>query len=219
MIALRKNPQRKLTAKHQRQFAEAMLPIITRVARQAFCQLDPEAKEEAVAEVVAAAFVMYASLVRTGRESRAFPSALATYGVRRVRIGRPATRPQNILDISGRLCHFRKGVQVERLDRYHRDEGWKEALIQDKHAGPAEIAAARIDIGEWFGTLSSRDQQIASQLALGCRTGEVAKQFGLSPGRISQKRTAYRESWRTFQGEGDDDGKNAGPKPSVRAAA
>ena len=52
------SPVPRLTPAHQEQFV-AMLPTITCVARQAFSQLDPEAREEATAEVVAAAFVMY----------------------------------------------------------------------------------------------------------------------------------------------------------------
>ncbi len=219
MIAIPRKPKHRLNAKHRRDFAERMLPIIVRVARQAFSDLDAEAKEEAVAEVVAAAFIMFVGLVRDGRESLAYATVLAAYGVRRVRIGRSAATPQNVQDVSSKFCQLRKGVKVERLDRYHRQEGWKEVLVEDKHAGPAETAAARIDVGEWFNTLPNRDQQIAGELALGSRTGEVAKQFGISPGRVSQKRTAYRESWRAFQGERDGDGQHARPGQSVREAA
>ena len=40
--------KQKLTPKHQEQFV-AMLPTITRIARQAFSDLDLEGKEEAIA--------------------------------------------------------------------------------------------------------------------------------------------------------------------------
>ncbi len=205
MIAIPQKPKHKLTAKHQQDFAERMLPAIVRVARQAFSDRDPEAKEEAVAEVVAAAFIMFVALVRDGRESLAYATVLGTYGVRRVRIGRPAATPQNVRDVSSIFCQIRKGIKVERLDGYDTATGeWQEILVEDRHAGPADIAAARIDIGDWFRALSSRDQQIAGRLALGCRTGEVAQQFGLSAGRISQKRSEYCESWGAFQGDGQD---------------
>jgi hypothetical protein len=89
MIAIpKKKRKRKVTAKHQELFATTMLPTIIRIARQNFSHLDPEAKEEATAEVVAAAFIMFVGLVRDGRASLAFPSVLGMYGVRRVRIGR-----------------------------------------------------------------------------------------------------------------------------------
>lgn len=133
MIAIPKKPNRKLTARHQRRFAETMLPVITRVPRQAFCDLDAEPNEEAVAKVVAAAYTMFVGLVRDGRASLAYPTVLAAYGVRRVRIGRAAAAPQNTRDISSKFCQLRKGIQVERLDRYDRiDEEWQQALAEDR---------------------------------------------------------------------------------------
>ena len=84
----------KLTVEHQEQFV-AMLPTITRVARQAFAGRDPEAKEEAVAEATAAAFIMFVRLVEQGREALAYPSVLGMFGVRRVRIGGQDDRLQD----------------------------------------------------------------------------------------------------------------------------
>ena len=118
MISIPKQAKQKVTAKHQRHFAKTILPTVTRVARQAFSQLDPEAKDEATAEVVAAVFTMYVALVRDGRESLAYPSVLAQYGVRRVRVGRKSATPMNCKDISSAYCQLRKSVTVERLDRF-----------------------------------------------------------------------------------------------------
>ena len=193
--------KQKLTAEHQQQFL-TMLPTITRIARQAFSDRDREAKEEATAEVVAAAFVMFVGLVERGKESLAYPSVLGMYGVRRVRIGRMAATPQNVRDVSSTFCQLAKGIKVERLDRFDRDDGaWHEVLVEDHHAGPAATAAARIDVGTWFDHMTSRDREIADALAIGNTTGDVAKQFGVSAGRISQKRQEYSRSWRAFQGE------------------
>jgi hypothetical protein len=74
-------------------------------------------------------------------------------------------------------------------------------LVESKAAGPAETAAAKIDIGDWFSRMTSRDQEIANFLAVGNTTGETARQFEVSPGRISQKRREYQRDWREFQGE------------------
>ena len=104
MIAIPKKSQAKFTREHQQQFVTTMLPTVTRVARQAFSDLDPDAREEAVAEVVAATFIMFVGLVRDGRESLAYPSVLATYGVRRVRTGRQAATPRNVRDVSSLHC-------------------------------------------------------------------------------------------------------------------
>ena len=62
-------------------------------------------------------------------------------------------------------------------------------LVEDRKAGPAETAAARMDLAAWFGTLTKRNRKIAKALALGEPTAAAAKKFGISPGRISQLRT------------------------------
>jgi hypothetical protein len=202
MIAIPKKRKRKFTAKHQELFATAMLPTITRIAHQNFSQLDPEAKEEATAEVVAAAFIMFVGLVRDGRESLAFPSVLAMYGVRRVRTGRQAATPRNVRDVSSLSCQLQKGINIERLDRFDRDEcTWQEVLVEDKNAGPADIAASRIDVGDWFRSLSERDRRIAKMLATGETTSHAARTFRISPSRISKLRRKLMASWLRFIGD------------------
>jgi hypothetical protein len=74
-------------------------------------------------------------------------------------------------------------------------------LPENKIVGPAETAAARIDITDWFNSLSTHDRELAKALSLGSSTKEVAKQFQVSSPRISQKRRELFESWQAFQGE------------------
>ena len=179
-----------------------MLPSITRIARQRFDNLDAEAREEAVAEVVAVAFVLYAALVREGREAAAFPTVLAMYGVRRVRSGRRAAASQNVRDVSSAACQITKGVTVERFDQYDSSEGqWVEMLIEDKTAGPAEIAASRVDMRDWMDTLPNRDRRIAETLSIGETTGNAARKFQVSASRISQLRRELKDSWERFVDE------------------
>jgi hypothetical protein len=93
-------------------------------------------------------------------------------------------------------------VAVEHLDWFDRQAGeWKEALVEDKHAGPADTAAARIDVAAWLRSLGRTKRRIAKLLARGEGTGAVAKKFGLSPGRVSQLRAGLQVSWGEFQGE------------------
>ena len=68
-------------------------------------------------------------------------------------------------------------------------------------AGPAETAAARIDIAAWFASLPRRNRAVASALASGDGTGDVAAANGLSESRVSQLRNELRISWLVFQGE------------------
>ena len=108
----------------------------------------------------------------------------------------------NINDVGSRSCQQRHMIKLERLGRRRRDaEGWREIVVEDKTAGPAEIAATRIDFDEWLGRLSTRKREIAETLALGETTGKTARRFAMSPGRVSQLRRELMDSWQTFVGE------------------
>jgi hypothetical protein len=80
---------------------------------------------------------------------------------------------------------------------------WQEILVEDRQAGPAEIAASRIDVGAWLASLPERTRRVAEHLARGETTTAVARAFDLTPGRISQLRAALRQSWNLFQGTPD----------------
>jgi len=179
-----------------------MLPAVRRQASMAFRGLPAETREDLIAEVVAQVLVAVKRLHDQGRLSVASPSSLAAYAIRRVKVGRKVGTRMNIKDVSSEHCQLAKRVRLDRLDRFDRDTGeWREVLVEDRHAGPAETAAARIDVRDWFQRMSPRDRRIAGALASGGCTGEVARKFHLSAGRISQKRREFLESWREFQGE------------------
>jgi hypothetical protein len=203
MIAIpKKKRRRKVTAKHQELFVTTMLPTIIRIARQNFAHLDPEAKEEATAEVVAAAFIMFVGLVRDGRASLAFPSVLGMYGVKRVRIGRQAATPMNVRDVSSVYCQLKKNIRLERLDTYDCEtQSGQEIVVEAKHATPADSARVRIDFADWLKTRSRRTRRIAEVLSTGETTSNVAKRFHLSAARISQLRRQLYEAWLQFTGE------------------
>lgn len=179
-----------------------MLPSIRQQARFAFRGRHPNEKAELVQEVVAAAYVMFANLVREGREHLAFPTPLAQYALRQVRSGRKVGITLNVNDVTSEHAQRKRGFRLESLNQIDMEEGqWLEALVEDKKAGPADTAAARIDVTDWYRSLPIRDRKIAKVLATGDTTGAVAKKFGISVGRVSQLRRKLEESWREFQGE------------------
>jgi hypothetical protein len=181
---------------------EAMLPQIRAQARYAFRHMRSEAREEAIAGVVCAACVAYARLVTQGRGHVACPSALTRYAIRQYRDGRRTGCQLNVKDVSSEHCQLKKHLTLRRLDRWDRMTGqWEEVLLEDRHAGPAATAAARIDVQAWLEMLRPRDRRMAEALALGARTREVARRFHLSEGRVSQKRSELRRHWLQFQGE------------------
>jgi hypothetical protein len=81
------------------------------------------------------------------------------------------------------------------------DDPWQEMLVEDRRSRPADVAALRIDFGDWLRGLSRRVRKIAGLLASGETTGGVARLVGLTCGRISQLRRELERSWRVFQGE------------------
>ena len=181
----------------------AMLPAIVTHARVAFRRLDPDAKAEAVQEVVANAFVAFARLVQLGKIDIAYATPLARYAVAQVNDGRKVGNHLNINEVLSSYAQKRRGITVERLDHFDEEENaWREAVVQDTRSAPVpEIVAFRCDFADWLHRLPRRNRRIAQFLAVGNRTGEAARKFGLCEGRISQLRKELSQSWRDFVGE------------------
>jgi hypothetical protein len=183
----------------------SMLPRIRDHAAVAFRHLRPEARAEAVQEVVCNALKAFVRLVELKKTGIAYPTVLARYGVAQVRDGRKVGSSLNIRDVSSEYAQRQKGFSVERLDQYDRnEEAWMEVFIEDKHSGPAVVATTKIDFTEWLKSLPSRVRRIAKLLATGEKTSIVAEKFSLSPGRISQLRKELAQAWKKFQGEEPD---------------
>lgn len=180
----------------------AMLPTIRRHARVCFRHRDPEAREELVQEVVANALNAYVRLVELGKAGIAYPYPLARYGVAQVRDNRRVGCRLNIRDVMSPYCQFNKNVTVERLDKYDAlEEQWLEIVVEDRHAGPADIARVRLDFAAFLRSLPTRLRRIAKFLSRGETTTAAAEKFGVSAGRISQLRKELRLAWQRFVGD------------------
>lgn len=196
MIAFAK-PAVSSTSSHDK-FLE-LLPQIERQARRAFRDHQPAEREELVQEVIADAYVAFARLVELGKTDLAYATPLAMYAVRHIRSGRRVGSSVNKRDV---LSPANRRVTVESLERFdHGDDRWQEVLVEDKHVGPAETAAARLDFAKWLRKLPTAKRRVARVLAGGETTQGTAKQFGLSNGRVSQLRRELQASWRELQGE------------------
>src|SRR5262249_20370815 len=152
--------------------------------------LPQTSKDEAVCEGVAHCVCAYARLAERGRAHRATPSTLVFYAARRVRCGRPAAGHMCSTDPLNRYAQLRNGIRVEqgRSD-------WIEMLAEDKRASVPDQVAAKLDVGAWFASLPARMKQVATDLAIGCSTSELAEKYRLSAGRISQIRRSLEKSW------------------------
>lgn len=179
-----------------------MLPAIVTHAKISFRHLRPEARAEAIQEAVCNACVAVARLAQLDKLDLAYPTPLARYAVAQVRDGRKVGGKLNCRDVLSPYCQRLKHIAVERLDRYDEEEGqWREVVVEDHHAGPAETAAARIDLEDWFDSLPRHKRRVAQTLATGETTKRTARRFRVSAGRISQLRREFMDSWAEFQGE------------------
>ncbi len=208
----RPKPQCKTPARHAKFLA--MLPAIRRSAQVAFRKLPPELRHDLIEEVVANSYVAYARLVERGHADRALPSPLARFAITQIRVGRRVGSRLRIGDAMSNYAQFRKQFTVERLDHFSDEDGcWKEVVVEDGRATPANVAACRIDFAEWLRRLTARLRRIALALAAGETTSAAARMFGVSPARISQIRELLRKSWEAFQG-----GPEIGAQPQPVAA-
>ena len=114
------------------------------------------------------------------------------------RMGRRVGSKSSVIDLTSPFGRSSRGIHVERLDE---QGSLRAALVEDRRAGPADIAAARIDVAAWFCAMPDGHRRIAQALAIGETTSEVARQFGLSSARVSQIRGLLKASWEAFQGE------------------
>jgi hypothetical protein len=121
MIApIKKAPRKKRVPAWHPEFL-ALLPKIRTYAQSAFRGWRREAREDAVAEVVAYALVAFHRLMERGKGDLAYATPLAMYGVRQFKAGRKVGNHLNVNDIMSRHAQRVKKIHVERLDRFDTD--------------------------------------------------------------------------------------------------
>lgn len=136
--------------------------------------------------------------------------------VRAVSAGRRVTGMLKTKDVMSPRCQRMRGFKVESLPmspRTSHEELFGSALgqrehdafeerLQDNRMTPVpDQAAFRIDFPRWMRTWSERDRRIIEDMAQDHCTFDLAKKYGCSPGRISQKREQYKSDWDRFCGE------------------
>jgi hypothetical protein len=193
--------RRKPAADWQQPFLE-MLPAIENYAKRAFRGLDPEARQDAVQEAIANAAVAFARLAELDKVDLAYPQVLARFAVAQFFDGRRVGNRLKISEVLSSYAQRKKGFRVRSLDRFDREsDEWLEAVVEDIHTPVPEQVAFRIDFPAWLKTQTKRNRRIAEALALGRTTGEVARRFKVSEGRVSQLRREFCHSWQEFHGE------------------
>jgi hypothetical protein len=179
----------------------AILPQIREHLRFAFRRMPASERAEAMAEAVANVAINYARLHEQGKLDVAFPTTLADYAIRQYFAGRRVGSRLNANDISSPYAQRQRGFQVKSLDQRRPDGEWKEIVVEDRRCTPAEVAASRIDLDNWFGQLPRLKRGIAETLATGETGAETASMFGVTPGRVSQVRRELEIDWAVYHGE------------------
>ena len=195
------NAAARMTPRWHQEFLEHLLPRVLTHARYRFRDLPAVEQEEAVAETTATALVFFVRLVAQGRNPVTFAVRIARIAVLRVKSGRLVGSCERSRDPLSRLARQRRGFEVASLNHRRDQDGsdWQDILTESRKVTPADTAASRIDMRSWLDRMTSRHRQIAESLAAGDRTEEVAQKFRLSPGRISQLRREFENSWNEFQ--------------------
>jgi hypothetical protein len=73
-----------------------------------------------------------------------------------------------------------------------------EALADDGRTSIPDLVSLRIDYPAWRAGFRPRTRAVLDELAVGGRTGEVARRFGISMGRASQMRRVFAVKWKQF---------------------
>jgi len=176
----------------------------------------PHKKADRVAETVALAWKWFIRLAEQGKEVNQFIVTFCRLVVRAVKSGRKITGMHKSKDALNELAQQRFGFKVERLpastscphesrygdvDGQEKHDAYEERLKEDGRTPVPDQAAFRADFPDWRSTRTERDRRLMDLLMLGERTQEVARQFGLTAGRVSQKRLEFFQDWRRFIGD------------------
>jgi hypothetical protein len=178
-----------------------MLPRIERHARIALRGLSGEAKDDAVCEVVANCLCSYRRLHERNQLQRAFATTLARFAVAHVYRGRHVGTSSCAHDVYSTPARQRFRLELPSHGAENDRSEWLECLADNRRTPVPEQAHFRIEFPRWLRRQTKRNQQIARRLLLGYSTEDVALQFRLSPGRVSQLRREFYESWSEFTGD------------------
>lgn len=97
-----------------------------------------------------------------------------------------------------------RSITTRKIDRRCQRPDFRQVQIKlkdliDPGAPPSEAVPGWLDYQDWLSRHDARRRGIAEALAMGSTTSEVADQYGVSEGRISQMRRGYMQDWQQFQ--------------------
>jgi hypothetical protein len=151
-----------------------------------------------------------------------------------VKSGRRLTGQLKPHDVLSERAQRQHGFRVESLpislrhcfeDLYSAVRGQQrinsfEERLRDNSITPVpDQAQFRLDFPAWRRRHSHRDRRIIDDMAMDESTKQLARKYGLSQGRISQMRGAFRKDWHDFVADHNlVPAANRGPRDQRRCA-
>jgi hypothetical protein len=173
----------------------------------------PQSKEDAIQEMRSLAWKWLLRLTRKGKDVNDFPVTFVHLLARAVASGRRLGGMPKAKDVLNPATQKRHGFRVESLDSSTRSslerlyaaphgqelqDAFEERLCDNTRTEVPEQVGFRIDFPAWVTSRAERDRRIVGDLMAGERTLDVARKYGLSPGRVSQLRSEFHEDWLRF---------------------
>jgi hypothetical protein len=193
-----------------------LLPKIQEHARIYFRHvLCADQKADKIAETVALAWKWLVRLHERRKDVSRFPMVFVFLVAKAVSCGRRATGVDSARDVLSPLAQRRHVFNVESLSRSQdtqsarlagvdggiRFDGLEERLHGNTRTTVVDQVVFRIDFRAWLATLTARERKIIRVMMLNERTRDLARTFGVSPGRISQIRHDFKKGWRSYCGD------------------
>jgi hypothetical protein len=197
----------------------SLLPRIQTHAQITFRAINcPDQKADKICETIALAWRWFRRLHEQGKDISGFTMVFTYTIARAVKSGRRLCGQEKARDVLSATAQQRHRFKVAFLPcstaashqhlyavphGQHKHDAFEEMLHDDGRTPVPDQAAFRIDFPAWCQTLGERDRRLVYALMIGERTQDVARQFGLSPGRISQKRRQFHQDWHQFTADGE----------------
>jgi hypothetical protein len=185
----------------------AILPRIEEHGRVSFRHRRcPDARREAIAEMTGLAWKWFLRLAELGKDATPFVSALATFAARAVRSGRKVCGQDRAKDVLSPVAQRRYGFVVCKLPDFSTLNGnpIDQALQDNTRSEVPDAVAFKLDFPSWRATRCRRDRRLIGRLIVGERTGEVARRFDLSAGRVARLRRQFHDDWQFFTADPPD---------------
>ena len=163
-------------------------------------------KADFIAEAVALAWKWFLQLAKRGKDACQFPSALASYAAKAVRSGRRICGQLKPKDVMSEKAQQKRGFSVSKLPDFSTlsENPLQEALMDNTVSPVPDQVQFRLDFPAWTKSRCQRDRRLIHDMATGERTQNLAKQFGLTQGRVSQMRREFKDDWDRFTGDPEE---------------